>query len=439
MNEALLSVQTAEVGATQPARFDSSESPKARASLTRRQRVLGIALLLVVIVLLGVRIYSLVATNTVVNLKLKSRSNHQLLEDTLIEFSFSSMVSNFWSAQAYIISILIVFGSAVVPITSSIFLVVYLLRKLTAVTSRYEHWIDAMFMLLDSSSKFALVDVFFLSYVVIILGNEIVVFDLVYVHINANPVYALYTGASATLLLMCCFRVISYTFVPTHRMATVMQESHARESLVRRFAPHGRQPLLLAWLAFVVGLAGLGLLFQRALYDALIAFKLKGLAGSALGKEGEKTFEVAKVGVRFVENVDEAALGPVYLSTVYVAVAIVAPGILFILWALYCGAPLRESERQWLGDACLALFQLSGLEVLVIATFAAYLEMYLIADWVFDDQFPTLCADAAKFLNDPCVDLTHRLGPAFWSMLLCVALQVVAVLMYRSYRLSSLE
>lgn len=433
MNEALLSVQAAREGA---ALEYSQYSNKPRARLSRRQRWTAIMLIFFVVILLAVRIYSLIAVNTKVALKVKSRADHELLDDTLIEFSFTSMVSNFWSAHAYIIAMLIVFGSAIVPITSSVFLIIYLLRKVLSAGSEEHSWaFEGAFVLLDSLSKFALVDVFFLSYVVIILGNQIVVFDLVYVHINANPVYALYTGATATLLLMLTFRLISCTFPGMQPQdAITLQQEQPRQSLVRRMASNGWQSQLFAWLGFMLVVVGLGLAFQRAIYDTLIMFKLEGLAGMALGEEGKKTFEVAKVGTRFVDNVDEAALGPVYLSTIYVVVAVVVPALLGLGWLLFWAVPLSEMERRRVGDACLALFQVMGMDVLVVATFAAYLEMYLIADWVFDDQFPTLCAEADKILKEPCVSLEHQLGPAFWSMILCVLAQAAAALLYGSYR-----
>mmetsp|Transcript_7406 Transcript_7406/g.9684 ORF Transcript_7406/g.9684 Transcript_7406/m.9684 type:complete len:504 (-) Transcript_7406:811-2322(-) len=392
---------------------------------------------------------------------LNARSKHELFEDTMIIFSFSELVSDFWDAGAYFMSVLIVFGSCIVPITSCIFLSVYLFHQLYFVrndikTAYRRLWFQRLFTMLETVSCAALVDLIFQSYVQITLGNEVVLMKNVFlpghppflaVSINANPLPGIATGVACTLVLMCCFPIVEFLTPPQKPKSSLdvdgvdshlLEDEYLQEDdnfevdepviLLKEYASLWRRrlPIYLLFAAISIMCIVSTVMTWTSL---LIQFELSGLTGLAVGKEqGQKDFKPIDVGEKLKNTTSGDSGIPNMLGTVYQVVVLLIPALVVLLTVAATIIPLRHSQRSSMLKLVKSLFTFSGFDILLLASIAAYLELPLVATWVFDNQFHRVCTFLDRRIHEDCILLEKSVGSGMTWLIVAVVLQAVLVI-----------
>lgn len=154
----------------------------------------------------------------------------------------------------------------------------------------------------------------------------------------------------------------------------------------------------------------------------IVAFRMEGLAGSASNATW-RNFNLMTAPLDMPKDNSEV-VGTKLLSLLHVTLLVIVP-IGLVLWAIMLWfVPMNlKSQRRYL-----SLFPFwnswCSLDVFFMTSMASLLEMHLIAQFVFDKQFPMICNNLEKF-NVACVRLGHEMGPGFHILIGCTALYML--------------
>jgi len=248
--------------------------------------------------------------------------------------------------------------------------------------------------------------------------------------------------------LMCCFPLIEY-ITPTQKPPNPNPNEYSMESrlledesmdedenfsmdvptiLLKEYATMYSRPFLV-YVAFAITSIVCIVATVMTWLSLLIQFRLEGLTGLVVGKtQGEKDFKPIHVAHGLQTTSSEEADIPDFLGLVYEVVVVVIPSIVVVCSIFACIVPITHSKRTVILSVVKGLFTFSGFDILFIASIAAYIEMPLVADWVFDDQFHSVCTLLDKVVGNDCISLEKKLGVGMTWLILAVIFQAIVVI-----------
>jgi hypothetical protein len=341
-----------------------------------------------------------------------------LLNTFLIDFSFPEMVRDFWHARAYFVAIVIVFGSAIVPLTRHAFL---LWAWFMPIHSR-SIWSTIRtrgLIFFDHVGRSSLVDLFLLGYVVCIFYtqvNQYIVTNLVGVRIqiNAEPVRGIFMGIttmiSGTFLNHYLILVDEERLMGRAERRVTVGAGPPVASLMQRLWASSETGCFKLWSTTVLGclvlVCGI-LMFILFFGDPLVAFHMEGLAGVVANEEW-RDFYLLTAPLDTPSRTTNTHGGQL-LSIMYIGVIVVVPIALLLATAVLWVIPLDLRQQRTALSLYPFWFSWCSVDVLFITTLAAYLEMHMIAEFTFDNKFKLLCATVKETLGMSCSSLGRRL------------------------------
>eukprot|EP00471_Norrisiella_sphaerica_P013096 CAMPEP_0184497262 /NCGR_PEP_ID=MMETSP0113_2-20130426/36044_1 /TAXON_ID=91329 /ORGANISM="Norrisiella sphaerica, Strain BC52" /LENGTH=1264 /DNA_ID=CAMNT_0026884281 /DNA_START=49 /DNA_END=3843 /DNA_ORIENTATION=+ len=371
--------------------------------------VIQILIPLFIIATITVKIWALVANVTRVRLSADLPGSSDFFDDYVIDFTFSNMVEYFWKSEAYLISLLIVLGSCILPLALDLFL---LLAWFVPMKTSYR---GRLLMFFTQSGKGSYIDVMFLCYIVLVMKQKFHV-AMATISVTAEPVQGIFGGiASTTMNLLLCQ-------VLWHFHNSLLSEkphpSRRRRNLwqlhIRRLARHQEENSLKSWVQFV----SLVLLFLMASISLVIIvfrsevtwFRLTGVISELQGPnnyEVIRTYNLYAMPKDIPNNTDQVA-GAYVIAISYSLLVLAFPLIMLVVWFALWLVPFKKAKQRGLYTAMYRLWSFCGLEVFWVASFAAVLEINKVAVWVLDHTLKEWCADAGSL--QPACNLIEPLS-----------------------------
>jgi len=366
----------------------------------------------------------------------KSNATDELLSTYLIDFSFPEMMRDFFHAGAYFVCIIILFGSAIIPLSKHLFLYWALLAKLSPDWERRRH---SGLILFDQLGRTAFVDLFLMGYVTCVfytrvdqslLGSPTLRIQLVNL-----PVRGIFFGSFATI----CSGALGQYVIWMHNQQQMGDFAHQvtvatgppTASLLQRLCLHQgkeysghRWTYLSAFCVTVLLVAGCVLL-PLLPHAHLVSFKLEGLAG-LVADQGWIDFDLITA-VDDMTRKSEQPSGTGFLIALYYTTVLIIPGILLLVALVLWFVPLHLRVQRVVLSLFPFWFSWCALDTLLVTTYAAYLELHMIGEFTFDHRFHTLCSDVRKVFGIPCVALDHHIH---YGMLFLAAACVIFFLIF---------
>ncbi|KAH9252083.1 hypothetical protein BASA81_010065 [Batrachochytrium salamandrivorans] len=385
---------------------------------------------------LGLKIASLLVFFSRIEVSLvvmRHEDEHKVFSDFITDFSFPEMIRDFYNAEAYLMCGLIVLGSAAVPIAKHLFM---LAVWWFPVPARWTPMRRRLLFLFDQTGKTALVDLFLIGYVICIFYTKLAVQLAgtgIQMRLQGEPVRGIFLAVAS----MFWGNFMSHYLLVVHdlqangdfnRQVTVAV-GPVSASLsnrlwiqmvpgngIRNRAYHVAIPLLILF-----GMASLGM----ATRVELMSFQLAGLAGKIAG--GEPREFTLLTAPQTMQASSQSYYGTLVLSVMHVALALVLPCCLLIASIVLWFVPIELRLQRRLLSYFPLWYSWCTLDMFVVTSIAAYLEMHLIAQFTFDKNFPTLCNGVERMAKLPCADLNQTLN---WpGMLFCMAVCFVLLLL----------
>jgi len=351
----------------------------------------------------------------------------EVFSDFITDFSFPEMVRDFWKAEAYFVATVIVMGSAVVPLAKHLYM--FLVWNLP-IPVEWHHIRRHGLFLFDQTGRTALVDLFLLGYVICIFYTKVVQNVGGYgveIMLSGQPVRGIFCGIASTFTasFLSHFLLLAHdkqnlgefdrrvTIAAGPAVASLMQRLYASPVSLT----YKRLCNLSVTLLIIASGLCLGILAGES-YE-VVAFHLEGLAGSVANSEWRE-FNLLTAANNMPKNSNEVT-GTWVLAVLHVALVIVVPAtflwVAIILWFV----PIHLRPQRRLLSIFPFWFSWCALDVFLVTSFAAFLEMHLIAEFIFDKNFHTLCS-TLKRVGVTCVELGHEQGPGLYILVLCCGL-----------------
>jgi uncharacterized paraquat-inducible protein A len=149
----------------------------------------------------------------------------------------------------------------------------------------------------------------------------------------------------------------------------------------------------------------------------LVSFHMEGLVG-LVANEGWREFDLLTAAWNMPKNTHQVH-GARVLSAIYVAIILVVPICILLVAAFLWLFPLHIRPQRRMLLLFPFWFSWCALDVLLVTSAAAYLEMHLIAEFTFDKKFHMLCTGVKDVLGTSCVNLGHELGMGMYLLGAC--------------------
>ena len=348
----------------------------------RRARILQVLLPFLMLATIATKVWSLSVKVSRVKLRVRLVNvGEDLYNDYVIDFTFQNMVTYFWESGAYIISIVICAGSAILPLLVSAGLLAswFLPAKKT--------FRGKLLMSLTQLAKGSYIDVMFLCYVVLVLKQTV---DLggTETTITSEPVLGIYGGiVSSTMNVLLCHWLRN---LHNERLRRKSAPTDARASLwglLTTMPRRSLQPMVVFFL-FVTACV-----LTPIVYHADITwFRLTGIAAELPGGKYDtvRSYGLYAMSRDLPANTDMKT-GAVVIGAVYSFLVLVMPLVTLALWLCLWLVPLMRSTQRKMYEATLWCYSFSGFEMFWIASFAATLEINKVARWVLDHTVSEWC------------------------------------------------
>mmetsp|Transcript_29129 Transcript_29129/g.49389 ORF Transcript_29129/g.49389 Transcript_29129/m.49389 type:complete len:1251 (+) Transcript_29129:148-3900(+) len=355
----------------------------------------------------AIKIFALVVRVTRVRMEFEQPDGMDVLDSYIIDFNFGNMVRYFWKSGAYLISLLIVAGSCVMP-----FLIQMSLLAAWFIPMK-PSFRGRMLMLFTQVGKGSYIDVMFLCYIVLVMKQEINIagWD---VKITAEPVEGLFGGIASTTATL--FATHWLWHIHNSQLEPKHHPSKKRRSLwglhIRRMRRRGQNynpnNRIRSWIHYV-SLVVLFLMAAVSLFaviyrDDVTWFKLTGVLAELPGPsqyEIIRTYKVYSFPKDLPKNTDEVA-GAYTIAVAYSILVLALPLAILALWLVLWLVPLKKNIQRNLYTAMNRVWSFCGLEVFWIASFAAVLEINQVAVWILGHTLQGWCEQAGS-LQSFCV------------------------------------
>jgi hypothetical protein len=387
-----------------------------------------------------------------------------VLDDSLLLYTFPQMVSDFWNSGSWMIAVLLVGGTAILPQFKGLLSVMVWSIPLP------QHVRGYLLTLLDVIGRFVLVCQVFIMLVVATLRTTVDGIPGLKTDVVAEPIHSI-AGATVGLL---CMMVVSQWTLHLHEKVSIQQS---------KVDVHGRSPktkatgvlLMLPSASFVeTGAMVLLLLLTvvtvwMALTLELLEFRIDGIAGILLKSNGlSSTPDIKRISLLSLpgtvyQDTDEKWIA-VFVSCAIVLFTVVAPIVCMLCWLLqwlwflfpaaataggggggggadatntnveHICSPHDLSTPMWVRWAAYITtysYAWCAFDVAFASIGAASLEMDLVTQWIVKKQpvIGTICAnmtrEAGSTKMPPCVKVTGKLMGGGWWLLSAALLMLV--------------
>jgi len=356
-----------------------------------------------------IKIWALVAKVTRVRMKVDLPSGDNLIDDYIIDFTFSNMVEYFWKSEAYLISILIVCGSCVLPLILELtLLLVWFVPSKPTYRGR-------ILMLFTQLGKGSYIDIMFLCYIILVMKQQ---FNLAGTEatITAEPVDGIFGGIASTTMNLILCHLLFYL-----HNTKLEQKPHPTDQRSSLWQLHARRDLgdqrngLKSWAQFVTLVLGFlvtSVCLAVVVFKSNVTwFKLTGVLAEIPNTDNHydiiKQYNLYAFPKDLPENTDELA-GAYCIAVVYTVLALMNPLVMLLGWIVLWVVPLKKNIQRTLYATLQRVWSFSGLEVFWIASFAAVLEINKVAVWILNHTLEGWCSGAGN-LADFC-DLLEPLA-----------------------------
>eukprot|EP00301_Raphidiophrys_heterophryoidea_P018261 c3259_g1_i1.p1 GENE.c3259_g1_i1~~c3259_g1_i1.p1 ORF type:complete len:1236 (+),score=367.85 c3259_g1_i1:107-3814(+) len=324
-----------------------------------------------------------------------------LFEADLIDFYFRNMVEYFWDSKAYMIAVLIVFGTCFLPVLKIVLLSSLWWLPLT------DKRRAVCLGVLDQLGRIAFIDAVFLAEIMILFTVDVKQSNLE-MYLRAEPCVAVIIAVASTV----GSSFISHCFVTLHTrtlpVSGVPRAPPAPLTTRRRILIH---PLTSALVFACVAVPTFML--------PLVTVTMGGLAGAVEGSHNVTPVYVLTLPLNLTKSTDSYGVA-IFVSVLIMSLVVVGPVTNLVM----CIAASLPLPLRWLRRvrACL-WFSLSwtGLDVLLLSIIAGALEMNMIAVWIVNNKFSQECSLAEEAFQMPCVVLTTEINAGFpFLVILCL-------------------
>jgi uncharacterized paraquat-inducible protein A len=351
-----------------------------------------------------------------------------LLSTYLVDFSFAEMVRDFWRAGAKLVTLIILFGSCIIPITKHLYLLFAFTARMSPASERARH---VFLVLFDQLGRTAFVDLFLMGYVICVfytrVDQDLLGIPVLRIQLVNLPVRGLFLGLGSTI----CSGVLGQVLIWMHtnqqngdfeHQVTVATGPPTASLLQRLCAYHSSgtkasrflHTHLSAMLVTVLLLGGCAL-FPFLPSAHLVSFQLSGLAGEVANAPW-LDFDLLTV-TRDMTAKSEQDFGTKVLIAVYYTTTLVVPAIMLFVGLVIWFIPLHLKVQRLVLSLFPMWFAWCALDTLLVTTFAAYLELHLIGEFTFDHRFGALCSEVRQVLGVPCVALNHHIHSGMFILL----------------------
>eukprot|EP01062_Namystynia_karyoxenos_P083288 TRINITY_DN955_c0_g2_i4.p1 TRINITY_DN955_c0_g2~~TRINITY_DN955_c0_g2_i4.p1 ORF type:complete len:599 (+),score=176.49 TRINITY_DN955_c0_g2_i4:1561-3357(+) len=310
-----------------------------------------------------------------------------LLNELMINFSFSELVRDFFEAGAWLVSVLIIIGSAVMPCVNITGLLgLWWLPFGSAFRGR-------QLFLVNQSSKLSFIDVYFIAQMTYLFYDSERLGPATF-ELRSQPVLGIFAGMAGN----CAQKLTGAYMLHLHRdlhpagrgdleHAHLLGESDG-ESVsqtvattkggghnVRLSATATRQTNAVAAVLLFVSFAT----WVVSMVAPLIMFHVGGLLGDAQSDEDDqRKFTMWTIPSHLVGDTT-AKVGAVFIIALFLVLVLVGPLVCYLAWALTWFAPLPMHVHRRCGAAAEHFFAWHGIDVLIVTLFAGWMEMNQIA------------------------------------------------------------
>jgi len=354
---------------------------------------LQICIPLLITVTTGVKIAALITNVVRVKLNLHLTSGSNLIDMYIIDFTFANMVEYFWKSKAYLISILIVLGSCVLPLLFSVAL--YIVWYIPLKPSHR----GRILLSFAQVGKGSYIDVMFLCYIILVIKQKIDLGGMTG-SLTAVPVEGIFMGIASTTsnLLLCIFlwhlhnTKMEKKDHPSNRQYNLWQ-LHTRQ-IGREEARSWTSCFQFASVVvlFLVSAAAL----VAVIFNSDISwFRLTGIVeevGEFDRHDVIRTYNLYSFPPDLPSNTDTDS-GAYTISFIYSVLVLAVPLALLLCWMVLWLVPLKKQVQRNLYTTVYRLFCFSGLEVFWIATLAAVLEIDMVCVWILNHTIDGWCSD----------------------------------------------
>ena len=342
-----------------------------------------------------------------------------VLDDSLLLYTFPQMVSDFWNSGSWMIAVLLVGGTAILPQAKGA------LSLLVWSIPLQHHHRGYILMALDIIGRFVLVCQIFIMLVIATLRTSIDGIPGLKTDVVAEPIHSI---AGATVGILSMMVVSQWTLflhdavAPQRKKAYNQDISTIKFSTVQKIA----MTLVLLFLAVTVCIG---------LTTELLEFQIDGIAGSLLKyTDISSTSDVKHISLMSLpqlvyEDTDEKWIAVFVGCTIWLF-AVVAPVLTVICWFVQwfwfmCNGSSSPHDAftpllvRYSALITTYSYAWCAFDVLFASIGAASLEMDLVTQWIVTGQpgIGPLCSNITATGGVPCVKVTGRLMSGGWWML----------------------
>jgi hypothetical protein len=355
-------------------------------------------------------------------------ANKVVLDDSLLVYTFPQMVSDFWNSGSWMIALLLVTGTAVLPQLKGLFSVV-----LWAMPMNHRHRGYAL-TFLDVVGRFVLVCQVFIMLVVATLRARISFPGLVS-DVVAEPIHSI-AGATTGLLGMMIvsqFTVYLHDFAP--RVAAVRKPKPASSDF-RNDENFARNLRRVPTSMIVVLLLTSAVTTFMSVTTEILEFQIEGIAGDAEATAASKTPSVKRISLvglpaMVYADTDEKGVA-IFASLAMVLFTIAAPLACIVVWSLqwwwalrHRRHPARDKEAPaWIRVVAYGAtyaYSWCALDVVWFAIGSSALEMNLVTQWIVQKQpgIGEACLTLEEWTDGKteCVKVVGRFTEGSWFLL----------------------
>eukprot|EP00756_Hemistasia_phaeocysticola_P011662 Hpha_TRINITY_DN15136_c2_g1::TRINITY_DN15136_c2_g1_i5::g.128985::m.128985 len=400
-----------------------------------RSLVIQIAIPLSIFTATVFRVFSLASTIETVSVKLLV-DDELLLEELLISFSFSQLVGDFFKAGAWLASIIIIVGSAVLPVVNLITMISLWWLPLCS------HLRGKCIFLLVQSSKLSFVDAFFVSLLTYVFHADFPLGPALG-QLVASPILGIYVGISGNALQKITSSYMLHMhrdyhpsgrddarpIMGTQRDDTTDDEVDSQAQTVATTKGGGRHVRLSVTATKATNVVAAVLLVMvwgtwiMAAVGDLAKFKWEGIGG-ALQKDPRKVDLFTTV--TDLHKSTPVVAGSNYIIILYLLLVVICPLVDMIMWTVIWFVPVPMHLHRMMGSIAEHSFSWHGLDVLALTLFAGWLELDQIAQFLVKDNFGSVADASENLLGLKVIEISTSWEWAAAPLLACAVFSAMA-------------
>eukprot|EP01062_Namystynia_karyoxenos_P083283 TRINITY_DN955_c0_g1_i1.p1 TRINITY_DN955_c0_g1~~TRINITY_DN955_c0_g1_i1.p1 ORF type:complete len:1169 (+),score=358.96 TRINITY_DN955_c0_g1_i1:92-3508(+) len=347
---------------------------------------------LLLLLTVGLRVFGLSTTICKVEL-LVDVGNRTIVEELAINFSFSQLIKDFFDAGAWLVSVLIILGSAVMPCLNIFAMFCLWFIPLCSGLR------GQLLFLVNQGSKLSFIDVYFIATITYLFHSDYYLGPAV-AKLRPDPLLGIYGGMAGTALQKVLSSLLLHMHRDYHpaprasRYNTLRDadedtddDSHDGQTVtttkggghnVRLCATGTRRTNAVAAVLLTISFTT----WVISLAAPLITFHISGLLGRTQTEEETRRAINAWTFPKHLGDCTTQKAGAAFINTIYLVLVLVGPAVCYVCWALTWFVPLPMHAHRFCGSLAEHIFAWHGTDVLLVTTFASWAEMDKIASFL---------------------------------------------------------